>query len=61
MSLPPNSSLSPSGLPRRRRLSDLSVAVKVMSALGIAILATALVGGVAVATTSSMARKIGRG
>ena len=56
MSLPPNSSLSPSGLPRRRRLSDLSVAVKVMSALGIAILATALVGGVAVATTSSMAR-----
>jgi methyl-accepting chemotaxis protein len=56
MSILPTSSLSPSGSLRRRRLTDLSVAVKVMSALGIAILATALVGGVAVATTSSMAR-----
>ena len=56
MSILPTSSIAPSGSPRRRRLTDLSVAVKVMSALGIAILATALVGGVAVATTSSMAR-----
>jgi len=56
MSTQPTPSIRTTERGRRRRLSDVSVALKVMGALGIAILATALVGGVAVATTSTMAR-----